>query len=189
MQSCCPVELGGNRGSSSKHWQSNRMEEVGLAWKSWELNTGGVTSDAVRGGGLLAGICVTVSREGQGPHFRKRSWQYLLRLSSGENVRLLSPWEQICRLLFLATRNSFCLICSSFCPGALSRCQWGLDCFTVTVAYFNSTYRNMLWAESLTLKFPCQKVLVKLKKRFGVAWWARFKLLWCCSYLCSSDGL
>ena len=108
---------------------------------------------------------------------------------AGRTSGCCHPENRLCRLLFLAARNSFCLICSSFCPGALSRCQWGLGCFTVTVAYFNSTYRNILSAESLTLKFPCQKVLVKLKKRVGVTWWARFKLLWFCSYLCSSDGL
>ena len=35
-------------------------------------------------------------------------------------------------------------------------------------AYSNSTHRNALSAESLTLKFLGQKVLVKLKKRLGI---------------------
>lgn len=52
----------------------------------------------------------------------------------------------------------------ALCPGALSGCQWDLGCFIITVACFNSTSRDALSAESLTVKFPCQKVLVKLKK-------------------------
>lgn len=74
------------------------------------------------------------------------------------------PENRLCRPLFRATGNSFCLTCSSFCPGALSGCQWDLGCFIITVACFNSTSRDALSAESLTVKFPCQKVLVKLKK-------------------------